>query len=172
MNFEENQNFIVTLVSFKNTKVFLVSDIIVKDDKVLKDYLGKIDILKLAHHGITESSCEFLLATKPDYVVISNKNVPNYSLINYMKDNFNQKIYLTGNAPGDNQNDEPPAFKLYFLTGEKEFFSDTERKLKDMKDMKVDHFGMERIMNLMIAKKILQIKFLLFQDLVKDFYHV
>ena len=146
---------------------------IVKDDKVLKDYLGKIDILKLAHHGITESSCEFLLATKPDYVFISNKNVPNYSLINYMKDNFNQKMYLTGNAPCDTQNDETPAFKLYFLTGEKEFLlSDTERKLKDMKDMKVDHFGMERIMNLMIAKKILQIKFLLFQDLVKDFYHV
>ena len=49
-----------------------------------------------------------------------------------------------------------PAFKLYFLTGEKEFLlSDTERKLKDMKDMKVGHFGMERIMNLMIAKKIL-----------------
>jgi hypothetical protein len=126
---------------------------ILKDDKVLKDYLRKIDILKLAHHGITESSREFLLATKPDYVVISNKNVQNYSLINYMKDNFNQKIYLTGNAPGDTQNDEPPAFKLYFLTGEKEFLlSDTERKLKDMKDMKVDHFRMERIM--------------------KDFYHV
>ena len=90
-----------------------------------------------------------------------------------MKDNFNQNIYLTGNAPGDTQNDETPAFKLYFLTGEKEFLlSDTERKLKDMKDMKVDHFMMERIMNLMILKKILQIKFLLFQDLVKDFYHV
>ena len=146
---------------------------ILKEDKALKDYLRKIDILKLAHHGITESSREFLLATKLDYVVISNKNVQNYSLINYMKDIFNQKIYLTGNAPGDTQNDEPPAFKLYFLTGEKEFlFSDTERKLKDMKDMKVGHFGMERILNLMILKKILQIKFLLFQDLVKDFYHV
>ena len=73
MNFGENQNSIVTLVSFKNIKVFLASNMIVKDDKVLKDYLGKIDILKLAHLGITESSCEFLLATKPDYVVISKQ---------------------------------------------------------------------------------------------------
>ena len=69
MNLGENQNSIVTLVSFKNIKVFLASDMILKDDKALKDYLGKIDILKLAHHGITESSCKFLLATKPDYVV-------------------------------------------------------------------------------------------------------
>ena len=131
LNLGENQNSIVTLVTYKNTKVFLASDMIVKDDKVVKDYIGKIDILKLAHHGITESSCEFLLTTKPDYVVISNKNVPNYSLINYMKDNFNPKIYLTGNSPGNTQNDEPSAIKLHFLTGEKEFlFSDTGKEIE------------------------------------------
>ena len=70
-----------------------------------------------------------------------------------MKDNFNQNIYLTGNTPDDTQNDEPSAIRLYFLSGEKDFsFLILERKLKDMKDMKVDHFRMERIM--------------------KDFYHV
>ena len=73
MNLGENQNSIVTLVSFKNIKVFLASDMILKDDKALKDYLGKIDILKLVHHGITESSREFLLATKPDFIVISKQ---------------------------------------------------------------------------------------------------
>ena len=135
LNLGENQNSIATLITYKNTKVFLASDMIVKDDKKLKDYLGKIDILKLAHHGFTESSCEFLLTTKPDYVVISNKIVPKYPLINFMKDNFNPKIYLTGNAPGDTKNDEPSAIKLHFLTGEKEFlFSDTGIEIERNED--------------------------------------
>ena len=99
---------------------------IVKDDKALKDDLRKIDILKLAHHAISESSLQFLSTTKPDYVVISNKNVPknSFPLINYMKETFNPKIYLTGNAK--TENGEPSAAIKLNFTGEKEFsFSDT-----------------------------------------------
>jgi len=56
---------------------------------------------------------------------------------------------------------------LHFLTGEKEFlFSDTVIEIERNED---GHFGKGRTMNLMTAKKILQIKFLLFLDLVKDF---
>ena len=47
MNVGENQNIIVTFVEYENTKVFLTLDMIIKDDKALKDYLGKIDILNL-----------------------------------------------------------------------------------------------------------------------------
>jgi beta-lactamase superfamily II metal-dependent hydrolase len=117
LNLGENQNSIVTLVTYKNTKVFLASDMILKDDRVIKDYLGKIDVLKLAHHGYSESSCEFLSTTKPDFVVISYTHIHDYSLINYMKDNFNPKIYLTQNVPGTTENIELSAIKLHFLNG-------------------------------------------------------
>ena len=131
LNLGENQNSIVILVKYKNTKVFLASDMIIKDDKAIKDYLGKIDILKLAHHGFSETSCEFLLRTKPDYVVISNTHIHDYSLINYMKDNFNPKIYLTQNVPGTSENVELSAIKLQFLVGEKEFlFSNTGNEIE------------------------------------------
>ena len=42
LNLGENQNSIVTLVTYKNTKVFLAADMISKDDKKIKDYLGKL----------------------------------------------------------------------------------------------------------------------------------
>ena len=51
----ENKYCIVTLIKFRKTKIFLASDMIEKDDKRIKDYLGKIDILKLSHHGHSET---------------------------------------------------------------------------------------------------------------------
>ena len=44
LNLGENQNSIVTLLKYKNTKLFLAADMILKDDKLIKDYIGKIDI--------------------------------------------------------------------------------------------------------------------------------
>ena len=55
LNLGENQNSIVTLLKYNNIKLFLASDMIAKDDQKIKDYIGKIDILKLAHHGYSES---------------------------------------------------------------------------------------------------------------------
>ena len=121
LNLGENQNSIVTLITHNKTKVFLASDMILKDDKVIKDSLPKIDVLKLAHHGFSESSSEFLSTTKPDFVVISSNGIHNYSLINYMKDNFNPTIYLTKNVKGTTQNPSLLAIKLHFLNGEKKF---------------------------------------------------
>ena len=121
LNLGENQNSIVTLVKYKNTKVFLASDMILKDDKKIKDYLGKIDVLKLAHHGYSESSCEFLSTTKPDFVVISSLEIHNYLLINYMKDTFNPKIYLTQNVSGTTQDVSKSEIKLHFWNEEKEY---------------------------------------------------
>ena len=123
LNLGENQNSIVTLVTYRNTKVFLAADMISKDDKVIKDYIGKIDILKLAHHGYSESSYEFLSTTRPDYVVISNIYIPDYAnqIINYLKDSLGSKIYLTQNVAGTTKSVELSAIKLQFLEGEKEF---------------------------------------------------
>ena len=137
LNLGENQNSIVTLVTYKNTKVFLAADMISKDDKKIKDYLGKIDILKIAHHGYSESSYEFLSTTKPDYVVISGTKILDYSnqLINYMHDSFNTKIYLTENVPGTSEKVELSAIKLEFLNGDEEFsFSNTGDEVGPNKD--------------------------------------
>ena len=97
LNLGENQNSIVTLINFKNTKILLTSDMIAKDDQKLKDYVGKIDILKLAHHGYSESSYDFLKVTMPNYVVIFNDHIPNYAnqIINYLKYSLYSKIYMT-----------------------------------------------------------------------------
>ena len=126
LNLGENQNSIVTLLKYKDIKLFLAADMISKDDKNIKDYLGKIDILKLAHHGYSESSYEFLSTTKPDYVIISNTHIPNYSnqLINYMKYNLNSKIYLTQYVSGTTENVENSAIKLHFNNHEF-YFSNT-----------------------------------------------
>ena len=129
LNLGENQNSIVTLVTFNDTKVFLASDMIVKDDKaILKKDLKdiKLDILKISHHGISESSPEFLKTTSPDYVIITNNAVPNSTLTNeILKINNNTKIYVTGNAMGNTEKGEPPAIKLHFFKGEKNYnFSD------------------------------------------------
>jgi beta-lactamase superfamily II metal-dependent hydrolase len=119
----ENQNSIVTLVKFENIKLFLAADMISKDDQKIKDYLGKIDILKLAHHGYSESSYEFISTTKPDYVVISNYYIPDYAnqIINYLKDVHNTKVYLTQNVAGTTEIIGKSAIKLKFLKNENSF---------------------------------------------------
>ena len=123
LNLGENQNSIVTLLKYKNTKLFLAADMISKDDKIIKDYIGKIDILKLAHHGYSESSYDFLSTTKPNYVVISNTHIPNYAnqIINYLKDSLGTKIYLTQNVPGTTEIVEKSAIQLHFTSDEKNF---------------------------------------------------
>ena len=124
LNLGENQNSIVTLLKYKNTKLFLAADMISKDDKIIKDYIGKIDILKLAHHGYSESSYDFLSTTKPNYVVISNTHIPNYAnqIINYLKDSLGAKIYLTQNVPGTTEIVEKSAIQLHFTSDEKNFY--------------------------------------------------
>ena len=116
LNLGENQNSIVTLLTYKNTKLFLSADMISKDDKNIKDYIGKIDILKLAHHGYSESSYEFLSTVKPDYVVISNYHIPDYAnqLINYLQDRVGSKIYLTEYIKGTSEDVSNSAIKLIF----------------------------------------------------------
>ena len=123
LKYGENQNSIVTLLKHGNTKVFLAADMIYQDDIKIKDYIGKIDILKLAHHGYSESSYDFLSTTKPDYVIISNNHIPAYSnkIINYLKESLDSKIYLTNNIPGTTEIVDKSAIKLYFTNDSKKF---------------------------------------------------
>ena len=123
LKYGENQNSIVTLLKHGNTKVFLAADMIYQDDIKIKDYIGKIDILKLAHHGYSESSYDFLSTTKPDYVIISNNHIPAYSnkIINYLKEGLDSKIYLTNNIPGTTEIVDKSAIKLYFTSDSNKF---------------------------------------------------
>jgi beta-lactamase superfamily II metal-dependent hydrolase len=123
----ENQNSIVTLLKYKNTKLFLAADMISKDDKNIKDYIGKIDILKLAHHGYSESSYDFLSTTRPNYVVISNTHIPKYAtqILSYLKGSLNSKIYLTQNVSGTSKSVQNSAIKLYFDESKNFYFSNT-----------------------------------------------
>ena len=97
LNLGENQNSIVTFIHYRNTKILLAADMIAKDDQKLKDYVGKLDVLKLAHHGYSESSYDFLKVTKPNHVVILNDHIPFYAnqIINYLKYSVGSKIYMT-----------------------------------------------------------------------------
>ncbi len=124
LNLGENQNSIVTLITYKNTKIFLAADMIWKDDRVIKDYIGKIDILKLAHHGYSESSYEFLSSARPDYVVISNNNVPDYgkNLVAYLQQIIKSKVYLTGNVKSATDKVDQAAIKLYLVNNENNYY--------------------------------------------------
>ena len=123
LNHGENQNSIVTLINFRNIKILLASDMISIDDKKIKDYIGKIDILKLAHHGKSESSYDFLKVTRPKYVVISNEEIPEYAniLINYLKYNLDSKIYLTEYVSKSSESVENSAIILNLYKEGKEY---------------------------------------------------
>lgn len=73
--FGENINSVVTLVSLGNKKAVLAGDLNYKDgdEKVLADKIGKVDILKVGHHGYFGST-SFYWAKKlsPEYSVVCN----------------------------------------------------------------------------------------------------
>lgn len=72
----ENINSVVTLVECKNKKILLAADLNYKDgdEKVIADKMGKVDLLKVGHHGYVGST-SFYWAKKlsPDYAVVTNK---------------------------------------------------------------------------------------------------
>ena len=129
LNLGENQNSIGTLIKYNNIKIFLAADMLAKEDKIIKDYLGKINILKLAHHGYSETSYEFLSKTKPDYIIITNNHIPDYShqIIAYAKENFNSKIYLTHNIKSTSESIEKSAIKLFL--NKNYFFENTGKEV-------------------------------------------
>lgn len=133
LNLGENQNSIVTFIKFRNTKILLTADMIAKDDQILKDYVGKIDILKLAHHGYSESSYEFLKVTKPNYVIIFNDHIANYAnqIINYLKYNLYSKIYMTGYISKSSESIPNSAIKLNLnLEGQEFEFINTGKEVE------------------------------------------
>ena len=93
---DENQNSILILVKFKNTKIFLSSDMSkISDEKIWK-YLGKIKILKFPHHGFGDISIQYLKKLTPEYIIISS-NIIYFNLIKllkYIENKFKSKIHI------------------------------------------------------------------------------
>ena len=98
--FDENDNSLVINFSIKNKNVLFMGDSSKKvEDRIINDYdIGKVDILKIGHHGSnTSSSYKFINEINPSYSVISvGKNNryghPNKEVLENLN---NSKIYRT-----------------------------------------------------------------------------
>ncbi|MBO6195413.1 MAG: ComEC family DNA internalization-related competence protein [Bacilli bacterium] len=98
--FDENDNSLVINFSIKNKNVLFMGDSSKEvEERIINDYdIGKVDILKVGHHGSnTSSSKEFINEINPKYSVISvGKNNryghPNKEVLDNLEDS---KIYRT-----------------------------------------------------------------------------
>lgn len=67
-----NDESMVLLVSYKGTSALLEGDAEKKTERAISGELGRVDLLKVAHHGSATSTTEELLdAIQPEYAVIS-----------------------------------------------------------------------------------------------------
>jgi len=123
----ENQNCIGTLITYKNKRIFLAADLEIKEDLIYKDYIGKIDALKMAHHGCSYSSFEFLNITRPKYTVITNSQVTDFAImpINILQQMFGGKVYYVGGVSTTSKDVATSAIKLYIY---EKLFENSEKK--------------------------------------------
>lgn len=94
----ENENSLGILVSKNNQKVFLAGDMNNLDgdeDRVAKQ-IGKVDVLKVGHHGYDGSSTQgFLNKLKPTYSIVTNYDtLMNHKVVKRLND-VKTKVYPT-----------------------------------------------------------------------------
>lgn len=96
---DKNDSSIVLFIEFKDKKILLTGDVSSKIESELVNKLGKIDILKVAHHGSKDStSLDFLYNIRPEYGIISvGKNNYGHPHPNVLKnlERVNTKIIRT-----------------------------------------------------------------------------
>ena len=111
----ENQNCIGTIITYKNKRIFLASDLETKEALIYKDHIGKIDILKMSHHGVSYSSFDFLNATRPNFTIITNNKLQNLSVIpiTILQQIFRGKVYYVGGVSTTTKNVSTSAIRLY-----------------------------------------------------------
>ena len=97
----ENQNSIASIVTYKNKRIFLAADLEIADDLIYKDQIGKVDLLKMSHHGFGDNSFELFNTTRPKYTIISNYRFPDYSFVStaFLQQICGGKVYYTGGVP-------------------------------------------------------------------------
>lgn len=107
INPRENNNSIVEYITIGSKKVLLTADIEAIDEERLinttdaNKRIGKVDLLKLGHHGgSTSSSIDFLKTTQPNGVVVtgSSNYYPverNGAAVKYLLDHYVNAVYYT-----------------------------------------------------------------------------
>lgn len=100
----ENVNSVATLVTKDNYRILLAGDMNNKalDEYKIKNEIGKVDVLKVGHHGYPYStSLGFLKTLMPTYAVICNTYKKVYPHIKYKLKNISKsKIYCTVESNG------------------------------------------------------------------------
>lgn len=111
----ENQNSIAAIVTYKNKRIFLASDLEIEDDLRYKEEVGKVDLLKCSHHGAGSSSFEFLNITRPTYTIITNNEFPSYFYLPtaFLQQIVGGKVYYVGGVPTTTEDVENSAIRLY-----------------------------------------------------------
>lgn len=95
-----NNTSIVLKMTFGNKNYLFTGDATSKVEELITDKVGNIDVLKVGHHGSAYSTTnKFLLATRPEYAIISvakdnSYNHPSKDTLNRLN-KFTKNIYLT-----------------------------------------------------------------------------
>lgn len=111
----ENQNSIASIITYKNKRIFLASDLERDDDLIFKEHIGKVDLLKMSHHGTGSSSFEFLNITRPNYTIITNYEFPDYAITPtaFLQQRVGGKVFYVGGVSTTTENIPNSAIKLY-----------------------------------------------------------
>lgn len=99
----ENENSIATLVSNGKFRALLVGDLnnIDGDETEIAPLIGKVDILKVGHHGYSKSSsAKFLRTIAPDISIITNKGTGDYNVALRITFDAKSAFYSTGENQG------------------------------------------------------------------------
>lgn len=97
----ENDNSFGVLLEKNGTRIFLAGDMdnVSGDETRLAPEIGKVDLLKVGHHGYAGSSTDgFISALSPEICVVTNKRYgpSNDTLTGIIKICRHSRIYLTG----------------------------------------------------------------------------
>lgn len=102
--FGENVNSVVTLIELNGLKALLAGDMNYKNggEKLIADKVGKVDLLKVGHHGyIGSTSSDFLKKLKPEYAIICNSSSRVYPDVRFKLNHISKsKIYCTADCGG------------------------------------------------------------------------
>ena len=100
----ENDNSLGVLLEKNGTKVFLAGDMdnYTGDEARLAPEIGKVNLLKIGHHGYGGSSTDDFISTlHPDSCVITNNRPGDFNVLaNIIKLSRQDRIYVTGIEDG------------------------------------------------------------------------
>lgn len=100
----ENINSVVTLVEKEGTRVLLAGDLNYKDgdERRIAKQIGKIDLLKVGHHGYAGSTSAFWAKTlSPKYAVITNNQSRIFPDVRFKLEKIaHSKLHFTADENG------------------------------------------------------------------------